>query len=99
MKTILVVYTNKIAPLSTKEISGLKTYAFNTESELNFGSIISSPDYDTNMVVVKILDKSYKYYNSATGELSDDFTSTLQWEVRKLVIRTEEETAVYGKLL
>ena len=99
MKTILVVYTNKITPLSVKEIAGLRKYAFNTKSNLEFGSIISSPEYSTNMVVVKILEDSFKYYNSATGELSNDFTSTLQWEVRTLAIRNEEETVVYGKLL
>lgn len=99
MKTILVVYTNKITPLSIKEIAGLKKYAFNSASELEFGDIISSPEYSTNMVVIKVLDNSFKYYNSATGELSNEFTSTLQWEVRTLCIRTEEETVIYGKLL
>lgn len=99
MKTILVVYTNKITPLSVKEIAGLRKYAFNTESNLEFGSIISSPEYSTNMVVIMILENSFKYYNSATGELSNDFTSTLQWEVRTLAIRNDEETVVYGRLL
>jgi hypothetical protein len=99
MKTILVVYTDKISPLSIKEIAGLKKYAFNTASEMSFGSIISSPEYSTNMVVVKILEESFKYYNSATGELSNIFTSTLQWEVRTLAIRNDEETVIYGKLI
>jgi hypothetical protein len=99
MKTILVVYTDKITPLSNKEVATLKKYAFNTASEVNFGSIISSPEYTTNMVVIKVLDESFKYYNSATGELSNTFTSTLQWEVRTLAIRNDEESVIYGKLL
>jgi len=98
MKTILVVYTNK-TNLSKKEISSLKKYAFNTPSEVSVGDLIESSEYTTSMLVVKVLDKAYDYFNSATGELSSEFNSTAQWNIRTLVIREEEEEVIYGKLV
>jgi len=97
MKTILVVYTDKF--LSKTEIAKTKKYSFNTSAELKEGDMFSSPSYATKMQVVKILQNSYKYYNASTGELSDTFNSTSQWEIRTLVIREEEEEVIYGTLL
>lgn len=95
MKTILVVYTNR--QMSKKEIAGAKKYAFNTDSDLEVGEMISSQEYTTPMMVVKVLDESYKYFNYATGELTNKFNSTSQWEIRTLIIREDEEMAVYAK--
>lgn len=96
MKTILVIYTNtKI--LSKKEIGKMKKYSFNTESEVKEGDMIKTKEYDTNLQVVKVLETSYKYYNSSTGEMSDQFNSSLQWEIRTLMIREEEEDVIYGQ--
>lgn len=96
MKTILVIYTNtKIT--SKKEIGKMKKYSFNTESEVKEGDMIKTKEYDTNLQVVKVLETSYKYYNSSTGEMSDQFNSSLQWEIRTLVIREEEEDVIYGQ--
>jgi hypothetical protein len=98
MKTILVVYTNK-ANLSKKEISGLKKYSFNTASNVSVGDLIDSTEYTTYMLVIKVLEKSYLYFNAATGELSDEFNSTAQWNIRTIVIREEEEDVIYGKIV
>lgn len=97
MKTILVVYTNKL--LSKSEIARAKKYSFNTSADLKEGDMFSSPSYDTNMQVVKVLDNAYKYYNASTGELSDTFNSTAQWEIRTLVIREDEEEVIYGNII
>jgi hypothetical protein len=97
MKTILVVYTNKL--LSKSEIAKVKKYSFNTSTDLKEGDMFSSPSYDTNMQVVKVLDKDFKYYNANTGELSDTFNSTAQWEIKILVIREEEDEVTYGNLI
>ena len=97
MKTVLVVYRNEKADLS--KIRRMKRYAFNSSSELKEGDMIESKDYDTNMQVVKVLDRNYKYYNAQTGELSDEFNSTAQWEIRELAIREESEEIVYGKII
>jgi hypothetical protein len=98
MKTILIVYSGK-ANLSKKDIAGLKKYAFVSNSDLKVGDYIESKEYTTNMLVVKVLDEKFEYFNSATGELSNKFNSTAQWEIRELFIREEAETVVYGKLL
>jgi hypothetical protein len=45
------------------------------------------------------LDKNFKYYNSSNGELSDEISSTLQNEIKTLVIREEESNVVYGRLV
>lgn len=97
MKTILVVYTNR--QMSKKEIAGSKKYAFNTDSDLKEGDMISSQEYTTPMLVVKVLDEHYKYFNHATGELTNKFNSTSQWEIRTLIIREDEEMAVYAKMI
>lgn len=98
MKTVLVIYTDLIIS-SKKEIAKAKKYAFNTSSELKEGDILSSPEYTSRMQVVKVLDKSFKYYNSLTRDLSDDYTSTAQWEIRNLVVREEESEVVYAHLV
>jgi hypothetical protein len=95
-KTILVVYTQ--TRLSQKEAACKKRYAFNTTSDINEGDIIESNEYDTPMQVVKVIDGPFKYYNRSTGELSNKFNSTEQWEIRNLVIREDEENTVYGKI-
>jgi hypothetical protein len=96
MKTVLVVYTDNF--LSKSAVARAKKYCFNTESDLREGDMIKSKDYTTSMQVVKVLDKSYKYFNGATGELSDEFNSTAQWEIKTLVIKEENNDVVYGSL-
>lgn len=97
MKTILVCYTSK--KLVKGDVHKYKKYAFNSKSDIKEGDLIDSPNYDTQMRVVKVLDKSFTYYNASTGELNDDFNSTSQWEIRELIIREDTEDVVYGNIV
>lgn len=99
MKTIIVIYTNEKLNLLS-EIGKKKKYAFNTDSEVEVGDLIKSEAYDTNMQIVKILGKTHKYFNASTGELSDEYNSTLQWEIRKMIIsdKLDEEVVFASKL-
>lgn len=97
MKTVLVIYTSR--KITGKEIDSFKRYAFNTEADISVGDMIESEDYGNKMQVVKILNNSYKYYNKNTGELSDEFTSSMQYDIKELKLETEkEENVVYFKV-
>lgn len=96
MVTILCVYTNTQVT-SNKEIGKLKKYSFNTSSDLKEGDMISTKEYSTNLQVVKVLPKAFKYFNGSTGEMSDEFNSTSQWLIRTLDIREEDEEIIIGK--
>lgn len=62
-------------------------YAFNTKSEVSVGDILRSSRYDNRkMVVTDICNKAYTYYNSATGNLSDELNSTKQSKIKELVL-------------
>lgn len=98
MKTILVIYTNTVIT-TAKDLRSKKKYSFNTESSVKVGDLIQSQSYGTNMQIVKVLDKLFKYYNSNTGELSDEFTSTMQNESAILVIRENNDDVVYGSII
>ena len=87
MKTILVIYTNVAKGNKTKDVR----YSFNTESEVSIGDMIKSNNYTTAMEVVKVLDKSYKYFNRITGEMTDEFTNTNQYEIKELKIVNEDD--------
>lgn len=94
MKTIIVVYSDTKVPNNCR----LKKYAFNTKKEINKGDTISSPNYTTKMQVVDVLEESFKYYNVLTGDLSNEFNSTNQYEIRELVF-TDSENIVIGTLV
>jgi hypothetical protein len=96
-KTIIVVFTDTFR--TKEECRNLKKYAFNTSDEVNEGDTIISSKYQSPMQVVRVLDSSYRYYNQNTGELSNEYNSTQQWEVKTLAIRDEDEEVVYGKIL
>jgi hypothetical protein len=98
MKTILVVYTQKKV-VSSKELKSFKKYAFNTADDLKEGDMIASSSYNSPLQVVKVLDEAYSYYNASTGELSNKFNSTAQWEIKVLAIREEDAGIVYGSLI
>lgn len=97
LKTIVVIYTDKIK--SDAVIRNDKKYSFNTVSEVNVGDLIKSPNYTTPMQVVKILDKSYKYYHQVTGDFSNEYTSSAQWDIRTLVINEQDDNVVYGTII
>lgn len=95
MKTILVVYSN----VKVDEYTKLKRYAFNTESDVEIGDVLKSSSYDTNIVVVKVLDEAFKYYNAATGKLSNNFDSTRMYDIKKLnVVDAFDDTVIAVKV-
>jgi hypothetical protein len=51
------------------------------------------------MQVVKVLPESHAYYNASTGELSNKYDSTSQWEIRTMLIRETEEDVVYASIV
>ena len=93
MKTIFVVYSNEKVNVNN---TGLKRYAFNTESEVEVGDCIVSRSYDTMMVIVKVLDEKFNYYNTATGELTKECRNTKAYEIKKLEIVEEFSDVVYA---
>ena len=101
MKTILVVYSNRGNKLTSKEIAGMKRYSFNTEADVKEGDIINSPNYPSSpLTVVKVLETAYKHYNSINGELSNEFKSTAQWDIKTLIIReADAPDVVYGTIV
>lgn len=98
MKTIIVVYTDTKV-VDKAKLGQLKKYSFNTDSDVEVGDMLDSNTYDTKMQVVKVLGFSCRYYNAATGELSDEYTSTRQWEIRTLVIRESQEDIIYASIV
>lgn len=98
MNTILVIYISKQSEriTSKRELRSKKAYAFNTSSEVEEGDLLESPEYTSNIQVVKVLDTSYKYYNASTGELSDSFSSTAQKEIAVLEVRDDDVDIVYA---
>lgn len=98
MKTIIVIYTNNKL-ITTKDINSKPKYSFNTNADLSVGDMIKSSQYSSNMQVVNILDKCYKYVNCKTGDLSMECESTNCFAIRELVIQEQEENKVYGTLV
>ena len=100
MKTILCVYSDKGKRLTNKEMTSMKRYSFNTEADVKVGDVINSPSYTTPITVVKVLDTSYKYYNGITGDFSNEFKSSAQWDIKTLIIRDPDTPdTVYGYIV
>lgn len=85
MKTIFVTFDNK------------SKYAFNTKFEVSVGDILRSPAYgNRKMIVTDICNKAYTYYNSTTGNLSNELNSTKQGKIKELILLDNSCTeAVY----
>ncbi len=80
MNTIIVVF----------EGSCKKKYAYNTDSKVATGDVLMSPEYDNKMIVIDVLDESYKYVNPDTGELSNKMTSLNQNLIRTLKVAADK---------
>lgn len=63
-----------------------KKYAYNTDSKVVAGDVLTSPEYTSKMTVIDVLDESYKYVNPDTGELSSKMTSLNQNLIRTLKV-------------
>jgi len=96
MKTIVVIFTDvKVDKADTVKF---KKYSFNTANALRVGDIIQIGQYNSNVQVVKVLTKAHKFYNKQTGEISNEYVSTMQEEIKTLKLRDEDDTVVYGTL-
>jgi len=96
MKTIIIVYTAK--KLSEADKRKLKKYAFNTEADLKVGDVLESQSYGSPMQVIKVLEEKYDFYNASTGELSNSYNSTSQWEILDMVIQEKNNRTVYASI-
>lgn len=96
MKTILVIYTDtKIEKVTASH----KKYCFRTNSDVELGDLLKSSNYTTAMQVVKVIDKDYIYYHPDTGEMSNELTSTKQWEIKELkVVEADGDVVTAVKL-
>ena len=63
-----------------------KKYAYNTDSKVAIGDVLTSSEYTNKMTVIDVLDESYKYVNPDTGELSNKMTSLNQNLIRTLKV-------------
>ena len=94
MKTILVIYSNERVS-STKDY---KKYAFNTDSDVEVGDMLETNAYNTNLIVVRVLEEAFKYYD-ASGKLSNNFNSTRMDEIKTLkVVEGVDNTIIATKV-
>lgn len=94
MKTIIVIYT---AGFTAK--TGYQTrYAFNTDDDIKVDDMLESSSYSTNMQVVKVLPLAYLFFNKETGEMSNEYTSSKQFEIKTLRL-AEPEDIIFAKKL
>lgn len=103
-KTILVIYISKAVygertQLTDKEIRYNKKYSFNTDSEVKEGDVLKSDSYKDNMLVTTVLDKSFNYYNSTTGELRDNINSSMCNKIVELVIIDKKKENVVEAII
>lgn len=94
MKTIIVTFgTGEARPNCTKK------YCFRTNSDLKPGDVLRSRDYDSEITVMDVLDKDYKYYNQISGEMSNEITSTFQWPIKTLEVCEKKDDIVYATIV
>jgi acid phosphatase family membrane protein YuiD len=51
------------------------------------------------MMIIKVFDEAFTYLNNVTGELSNNYNSVNQREIRTLVIGEDEKEVIYGSLV
>lgn len=98
MKTFFVVYiNNKSTTVDEANRTKMTKYSFNTEEDVKVGDILESDKYSSPMLVTEVLSKAYKYYNSQSGDLSDEPTSTKCYPIRTMVIsESKDKNIVYA---
>lgn len=70
MKTILVIFVDE--KVNPELISKYREYSFNTDADVKVGDVLSSPEYNSLLQVVKVLDEYFKYFTYGTGELTNE---------------------------
>lgn len=91
MKTIFIKFISSVVRSSN-------TYAFNTEEDVTKGDIIVDliGNLETYMEVVDVLDRSYKYVNTVTGDIMDEINSTKCVKIKTLKLIDGEADVIYG---
>ena len=97
MKTILVVYTNEKLTVNKINNSKLRKYAFRIEDNVEEGDILKSSIYSSNMIVTDVIDNDFKYFNSQSGELSNEIKSTMCYPIKTIELREENTNVVYAQ--
>lgn len=70
MKTILVIFVDeKVKP---ELIGKYREYSFNTDADVKVGDMLSSPEYNSLLQVIEVLDECFKYFTYGTGELTHE---------------------------
>lgn len=98
MKTILVVYTNdKNATVEGCNNVKAQKYCFKTSDDVKPGDLLKSKSYNAPMLVTDVIETEYKYYNSTTGELSNEISSTRCYPIKTIELREESTTTIYAQ--
>ena len=102
MKTVLIRYLDTLDRVNKSDKR--KLYAFNIEdSEIIEEGVIYGLNkklYSNYILVVKVLDESFKYYNSSTGDLLNNYSNTGLKDIKllKLVEESSDDTVEIIKL-
>lgn len=91
MKTIIVTFGDQSRTL--------KRYCFRTEADVKPGDVLRSSEYDSDIHVVFVLDKDYKYYHDATGDMSNEITSTHQWPIKTIQVTEKKDNVIYAHIV
>lgn len=76
----------------------MKRYFFNTSVEIAVGDLIKSPNYESCMRVVEVLEDSFKYFNRITGNFTNSITSSEEFPIRELVEQSAENIIYFTKI-
>ena len=58
------------------------------------GDILESPEYNSMLHVVEIFDKSFRFFNRVTGELSNEINNSNSYEIKELKVVEKESSDV-----
>lgn len=96
MKTILVVYTNEKLTIEQINSRKMQKYCFRTKGEINTGDVLKSNNYEKTMIVTDVIDTDKRFYNTQTGDLTNEITSTKCYPIKELVISENAENVIYA---
>lgn len=94
MKTIVIIFSN--SEKSFSKHYDVKRYVYKTREDIKEGDVLTSQDYKNSFLhVEKVVEGDFKYFNRATGDLTNDYNSTNLFEIKELREREEESNIVY----
>lgn len=95
MKTIIVIFGNPSVVTS----ANTRKYCFRTDSDVKPGDKLRTPQYDSDITVMDVLDEDYKYYHQDTGEMSNKITSTRQWPIKTIKVVDKSTDAILASIV